>query len=285
MGQIIDGKNISKLIRSEIKDRTAAFTDRYGHEPKLAVILVGEDPASKIYVSNKHKACLQAGIGSIVIEMSEDTEETVLIDKIKELNEDSTVNGILVQLPLPKHLNEKKIIEYIDPRKDVDGLTLANSALLYNGNTDCLAPCTPRGVIEILKKEGIKISGKHAVIVGRSMLVGKPLAMLLLNENATVTVCHSRTEDLGAVTRTADILISAVGRPGLVKAEDVKDGATVIDVGTTRVDGKLRGDVDFDSVFEKDVRITPVPGGVGPMTITMLLMNTLQAAEMQEEER
>ena len=281
MAMIIDGKAISAQIREEIKEEVDAFTGKHGFAPSLTVIIVGEDPASQVYVRNKHKACAQVGITSDVISLPADTEEAELLALIDKLNNDKAVNGILVQLPLPKHINEKNIICKISPQKDVDAFGYENVGRILTGDFDFL-PCTPAGVMELIHRSGISVSGKECVVIGRSNIVGKPMAALLMHENGTVTVCHSRTADIASHTRRADILVAAVGKPGFVKADMIKDGAVVIDVGINRLpDGKLTGDVDFDSCFEKASAITPVPGGVGPMTITMLLKNTFTAANKQ----
>ncbi len=249
-------------------------------QPGLATVLVGDDPASHIYVANKHKACAEAGIASIGHELPADTPQEDLIDVVGDLNSDPRVHGILVQLPLPGHVDAAEVIAAIDPLKDVDGLTAVNAGLLALGR-DGLFPATPSGVMVLLSEAGAKLEGAEAVVVGRSDLVGKPVAALLLRENATVTVCHSRTRDLGAVTRRADVLVAAVGIPRLVTAEMVKPGATVIDVGMNRTEEGLVGDVDFEPVRGLAGAVTPVPGGVGPMTIAMLLQNTLKAAGLQ----
>ncbi len=276
---LIDGKKIAAETRAEIaaqvEEQKAA-----GVTPGLAVIIVGENPASQVYVRNKHKACGEVGMYSEVIEMPGDTTEETLLAKIAELNDDDKIDGILVQLPLPKHIDEEKVIHAIRPDKDVDAFHPVNTGKIMIGNPDFL-PCTPAGVMVMLKKTGIDITGKNCVVVGRSNIVGKPMAMLLLGANGTVTVCHSKTKDLGAVTREADILVVAIGRADFITGDMVKEGAVVIDVGMNRrEDGKLTGDVDFVSASERASYITPVPGGVGPMTITMLLQNTLTASKL-----
>ena len=272
---VINGKEISASIRAEIK----AETEKLGIKPGLAVILVGSDPASQVYVRNKNKACEEVGFYSEMYTLPEETSMEQLLGLIEQLNTSPQINGILVQLPLPKHLDEEKVILAIDPEKDVDAFHPVNVGKIMIGNHSFL-PCTPAGVMELIKRSGIEISGKECVVIGRSNIVGKPQAMLLLHENATVTICHSRTKDLPAVCRRADILVSAVGRAGFVTPDMVKDGAVVIDVGINRnSEGKLCGDVDFDAVAPKTSYITPVPGGVGPMTITMLMKNTLTAAK------
>jgi len=275
---IIDGKRISGAIREEIKAEAEALKAK-GITPGLAVILVGDDPASKVYVGNKEKACLGAGFHSVVRRLPAETTQEQLLAVIDELNGDPAIHGILVQLPLPKHIDEKAVIDAIRPDKDVDGFHPVNTGNLMIG-ADSLLPCTPAGCVELLKRSGIGIPGKHAVVIGRSNIVGKPAAMLLLREHATVTICHSRTANLEEIARQADILVVAIGKPKAIDARYVKPGAVVLDVGVNRLpDGKLAGDVDFESASEVAGWITPVPGGVGPMTITMLLRNTLIAAK------
>ncbi len=271
----IDGKALSQKIRDEIKIEVDELKSK-GVEPCLAVILVGNDPASEIYVRNKIRGCEYTGIKSLSYKLDEDTTEEYLVDLIEKLNNDNSVHGILVQMPLPKHINEKRILSLINPKKDVDGFSVEQIGLLGLGTPD-LITCTPHGVIELIKSTGVDMTGKRAVVIGRSNVVGKPLMNLLLLENCTVTVCHSKTVDLPSITREADILIAAIGKPKFVTSDMVKDGAIVIDVGINRVDGKLCGDVDYENVSKKASFITPVPGGVGPMTITMLLKNTLKA--------
>ncbi|MBQ2719350.1 MAG: bifunctional methylenetetrahydrofolate dehydrogenase/methenyltetrahydrofolate cyclohydrolase FolD [Clostridia bacterium] len=276
---IIDGRAVAAAVRERIKKSTEEFINRTGITPGLAVVLVGEDPASQVYVRNKHRACGEVGFLSRVYTLPASTTEDELLALIAELNADREIHGILVQLPLPKHISESRVILAIDPKKDVDAFHPQNVGGIMTGDYK-FVPCTPAGVMELLAHYGIDPSGKSAVVVGRSNIVGKPQALLLLEKNATVTVCHSRTRDLAAVTRTADILVVAVGRAKMITGDMVKEGAVVIDVGMNRLDdGKLCGDVDFDSVFPVASHITPVPGGVGPMTITMLLCNTLRAAE------
>ncbi len=271
---IIDGKAISQAIKDEVKAEAEKLSET-GRKPCLAVILVGSDPASAVYVGNKKKACEYCGFDSVSIEMPEETTEEEVLKKIAELNGDKNVDGILVQLPLPKHINEDNVILAIDPSKDVDGFHPVNVGNLLIGR-DGFVSCTPAGIIELLKRSDVDIQGKECVVVGRSNIVGKPMAVLMLRENATVTVCHSRTKDLKEVTKRADILIVAVGKPRLITKEYVKDGAVVIDVGIHRTENKkLCGDVDFDDVCERTSLITPVHGGVGPMTIAMLMKNTL----------
>ena len=276
MAQIIDGKKISQDIKDELKEKVTALKDT-GTEVALAVIQVGNDPASSVYVRNKKKACEYIGIRSLSYELPEETTEDALIELIEKLNKDETVNGILVQLPVPKHIDPDKIIRTISPEKDVDGFHPQNVGKLVIGEEGFVS-CTPAGVIQLLKRSGIEISGKNCVVVGRSNIVGKPMACLMLRENATVTVAHSRTKNLPEITRQADILIVAVGRMRMVTAEYVKEGAVVIDVGMHRDEnGKLCGDVDFKDVEDKVSAITPVPGGVGPMTIAMLMNNCIEA--------
>ncbi len=276
----IDGKAVSANLRAGLKEDVAAFIKRTGVTPGLAVVLVGEDPASAVYVRNKHRGCQDVGIHSEVYTLPEETTEEELLSLLAKLNVDQSIHGILVQLPLPKHISEEKVIHTIRPEKDVDAFHPQNAGNILLGKYSFL-PCTPAGVMELLAAHEIEISGKECVVVGRSNIVGKPQALLLLEKNGTVTVCHSRTKDLAEVTRRADILVVAVGRPRFITADMVKDGAVVIDVGINRTeDGKLCGDVDFNAVEPKAAAITPVPGGVGPMTITMLLRNALRAAEM-----
>ena len=279
MANIIDGKAISAQIREEIAEKVKLYNEKTGLRPGLAVIIVGENPASQVYVRNKKKACEQVGFNSWVYEMPESTTQDELNALIDQLNGDHGVHGILVQLPLPKHLDEEEVILRIKPEKDVDAFHPYNVGRITIGDPQFL-PCTPAGIMELLKRSNIEISGKECVVIGRSNIVGKPMALLLLAENGTVTVCHSKTKDLKEVCRRADILVVAIGRADFVTADMVKEGAVVIDVGMNRnAEGKLTGDVDFASVSEVVSYITPVPGGVGPMTITMLLQNTLTAAE------
>ncbi|MBR2465728.1 MAG: bifunctional methylenetetrahydrofolate dehydrogenase/methenyltetrahydrofolate cyclohydrolase FolD [Clostridia bacterium] len=281
MAEIIDGKLVTQVTRKKTAEMTARFKELTGVTPGLAVILVGDDPASAVYVRNKHKGCLDIGMNSFQIEYPKETTEEELLSKIKELNEDENVHGILVQLPLPKHINEDNVINAISPLKDVDAFHPENVGKILIGKYDFL-PCTPAGVMELLAFYNIDIEGKECVVLGRSNIVGKPMSLLLLQKNGTVTVCHSRTKNLADITRRADILVVAIGKADFVTADMVKEGAVVIDVGINRKpDGKLTGDVDFNSVKEKASFITPVPGGVGPMTITMLLANTLTAAQKQ----
>lgn len=273
---MIDGRAVAKAFKEEIAEKTAQMIAQ-GVHPHLAVVLVGENPASQVYVRNKENGCIKAGIRSTVIRLDENCTQEELEKTVVSLNEDASVHGILVQLPLPRHLDEARVLRLIDPDKDVDGFHAMNSGRLMNGQLG-FVPCTPLGVMKLLESYGIDPTGKHAVVIGRSNIVGKPMAMLLLQANATVTVCHSRTQNLAQITRQADILVAAVGRADFVTADMVKPGAAVIDVGINRVDGKIIGDVDYDAVSEVAGYITPVPGGVGQMTIAMLLSNTLDAA-------
>lgn len=277
MAQLIDGKLCAQTLRAEIKKEVTSLRENTGKVPGLAVVLVGEDPASQVYVANKAKACEEVGIYSEVILKSALISEQELLDIVAGLNARSDIHGILVQLPLPKHIEEKKVIDTIVPEKDVDGFHPLNMGQLLLGQPRFIS-CTPYGCLYLIKSLGIDLTGKHAVVVGRSNIVGKPMAALLLKENATVTICHSRTKDLGEITRQADILVVAIGKAQFVTQEMVKPGAVVIDVGMNRLSsGKLVGDVDFTGVSAVAGWITPVPGGVGPMTITMLLKNTLEA--------
>ena len=280
MAHIIDGKIISASARASIAERTAAFEAETGVKPGLAVVIVGSDPASQVYVRNKKKGCGEVGFYSEVHEMPEETTMEELLAKIEELKNNEKIHGILVQLPLPKQLDEKAVIDAIPPEKDVDAFHPVNTGKIMIGDYSFL-PCTPAGVMKMLEYENISVEGKECVVIGRSNIVGKPMAMLLLHANGTVTVCHSRTKNLAEVTRRADILVVAIGKANFVTADMVKEGAVVIDVGMNRnAEGKLCGDVDFAAVSEKASAITPVPGGVGVMTITMLLENTLTAAEL-----
>ncbi len=282
MAKIIDGKLIAGEVRARIADEAAALA-KCGVVPGLAVIIVGDDAASQVYVRNKHKACAEAGFYSEVIQMPRETTENELLCKIESLAEDGKIDGILVQLPLPEHIDEKKVTAAIPPEKDVDAFHLENTGRIMTGDYRYL-PCTPAGIMTMLRHEKIDVAGKECVVIGRSNIVGKPMAMMLLNENGTVTVCHSKTKNLAEVTRRADILVVAVGKAGFVTADMVKEGAVVIDVGINRgEDGKLHGDVDFEGVKDVASAITPVPGGVGPMTITTLLENTLAAAKRRAE--
>lgn len=274
--QLLDGKAMSDALRQEIAKQVSELKAQ-GVTPGLAVILVGDDPASQIYVRNKGIGCEQTGMHSVTIRMAEDTTQQELEEQIRQLNGDASIHGILVQLPLPKHLDEAAALAVIAPEKDVDGFHVQNAGKLLNGLPGVVA-CTPKGALEMIRRTGVNLSGKEAVVVGRSNIVGKPMAMLLLQENCTVTMCHSRTKNLAEHTRRADVLVAAVGKAKFITADMVKPGAIVIDVGINRVDGKVVGDVDFDAVKDVAGWITPVPGGVGRMTITMLLQNTLEAA-------
>jgi methylenetetrahydrofolate dehydrogenase (NADP+)/methenyltetrahydrofolate cyclohydrolase len=275
--RIIDGKAVAAAVRERVKEEVEAYEQEMGRTPALATVIVGDDPASEIYVRNKHRACEEAGMRSVHHGLGEDTSEAELLELVSALGADDDVDGILVQLPVPKQIDPDAVVTAIDPRKDVDGLTPVNAGLLAHG-TPGLVPCTPAGVMELLRHEGVELEGVEAVVVGRSKLVGVPVARLLLAANATVTVCHSRTRDLPATCRRGDVLVAAVGVPELLGANAIKPGAVVIDVGVNRTEDGLRGDVDFAAAAEVAAAITPVPGGVGPMTIAMLLVNTLQAA-------
>jgi methylenetetrahydrofolate dehydrogenase (NADP+)/methenyltetrahydrofolate cyclohydrolase len=278
MAIIIDGNKIAQDIRNEVRKDALALREQKGIAVGLAVILVGDDPASKIYLGKKAQDCAEVGFLSREYKLSTDTSEEKLLNIIRELNDDKSIHGILMQLPVPGHIHPDKIIEAIDPRKDVDGFHPYNVGRLVAGNP-LHSSCTPSGILELLDRSGIELSGKEAVVVGRSNIVGKPMALMLLARNATVTICHTKTKDLAAVTRRADILVAAAGRAQMIKGDMVKDGVVIIDVGTNRTDtGKLVGDVAFAEVFPKASYITTVPGGVGPMTRAMLLKNTLNAA-------
>jgi methylenetetrahydrofolate dehydrogenase (NADP+) / methenyltetrahydrofolate cyclohydrolase len=275
--RIIDGKAVATAVRERVKDEVAVFETENGRVPGLATVIVGEDPASQIYVDMKHKACEEAGMYSVHHGLETETSEAELLELVGVLNADPQIDGVLVQLPLPEQIDPDRVVAEIDPGKDVDGLTPTSAGLLAHG-TPSFVPATPAGVMELLRREGVELEGAEAVVVGRSKLVGVPVARLLLAENATVTACHSRTRDLPAVCRRADVLVAAVGVPRLLGADAVKPGAVVIDVGVNRTEDGLCGDVDFEPVSEVATAITPVPGGVGPMTIAMLLVNTLAAA-------
>ena len=281
MAKIIDGKQISLDIKNELKEKVAKYKEQ-GIEITLAVVKVGNDPASAVYVRNKEKACEYVGINSKTLALPEETTEEELLNVVKKLNEYKNVNGILVQLPLPKHIDESKVLLTIDSTKDVDGFHPVNVGKMVIGE-DTFLPCTPAGIIEMIKRTDIDIEGKECVVIGRSNIVGKPMAMLMLKENATVTIAHSRTKDLKEVTKRADIIVAAIGKAKFVTADYVKEGAVVIDVGMDRDEnGKLCGDVDFESVSKVASAITPVPGGVGPMTVTMLLVNCLRSVELNK---
>ena len=277
MAIILDGKNLRDKILTELKEKI----DTYEKKPTLVVILVGENPASQIYVNNKKKTAEKIGINSIVIYYPENTTEQELLNKIDELNKDNKVTAILVQLPLPKHISKENIINAIDPKKDVDGFTPYNFGKLFSGEKPYVYPCTPKGILLLLKEYNIQISGKHVVIIGRSNIVGKPLSQMMLNENATVTVCHSHTENLPEITKTADVIISAVGKNIIEGEKMLKSGCVVVDVGIFKDStGRTRGDVDFESASKIASYISPVPGGVGPMTITSLMLNTVELFEI-----
>lgn len=280
MAKLISGKAVSAALRTQIREETAALRENHGIHPGLAVVLVGNDPASQIYVRNKQKACEEVGFRAFEYRLNENSTQEQLLDLIRVLNKDDKVHGILVQLPLPKHIDEQTVILTIAPEKDVDAFHPMNVGRIMIGNYEFL-PCTPAGVMELIDSTGVDLNGANCVVVGRSNIVGKPMAMLLLHRNATVTICHSRTRNLAEVCAGADILVSAVGKPHFIRADMVKDGALVIDVGMNHDEnGKLCGDVEFAEVEPKASYITPVPGGVGPMTITMLLKNTLHAAKL-----
>ncbi len=279
MAKIIDGKAISKQIREEIAAETAAFAEKNGFKPGLAVVIVGEDPASQVYVRNKRKACDEVGFYSESYELPAETTQEELEALVDKLNNDDAIHGILVQLPLPKHLDETRVLLKIDPNKDVDAFHPYNVGKIMIGDYSFL-PCTPAGVMALIERSGIDVCGKKCVVIGRSNIVGKPMAMLLLHSHGTVTICHSRTKDLAAICKEADILVAAIGKADFVGADMIKEGAVVIDVGMNRkADGKLTGDVNFAEAEPLASYITPVPGGVGPMTITMLMQNTLTAAK------
>ncbi len=275
--RIIDGKSIAKELRESLAPRVAALKEQ-GITPGLTVIVVGDDPASAIYVRNKERACVELGMNSQVLRFPAETTQEEILNTVRLLNQDDSVHGILVQLPLPRHIDEQAVLRAIDPDKDVDGFHAMNAGRLMNGEPGFVA-CTPKGVMRLLEVSGVELDGKNAVVVGRSNIVGKPMALLLLQKNCTVTIAHSHTKDLAAVTRSADILVVAVGRAGFITGDMIKPGAAVMDVGINRVDGKVVGDVDFESAKEVASCITPVPGGVGAMTIAMLMENTVEAAE------
>lgn len=281
--EIIDGKAIAARMSKELSGRVSEFRSRHGTDPTLAVVMVGDYEPSRVYVRMKEKAAGEAGIRFVRHEFPE-IGRGKLLEVVQELNKDRGVHGIIVQLPLPEALSEEEVLTAVSPEKDVDGFNVFNMGSLFRGKEN-LMPCTPLGVIKLLEESGVPMEGKDVVIVNRSNIVGKPLAMMMLKRSATVTICHSRTKDLGEHTRRADILVSATGAPGMIKPDMVKDGAVVIDVGISRVEGKLLGDVDFEGVKEKASFITPVPGGVGPMTVAMVLHNTLEAARNQMEGR
>jgi methylenetetrahydrofolate dehydrogenase (NADP+)/methenyltetrahydrofolate cyclohydrolase len=287
--RILDGKAIAMTIRQEVAARVSAFREKHGIAPKLVAVLVGQDPASQVYVRNKEIACQKAGLDSHVLRLDSSTTTATLLDLLDQLNQDSSVHGILVQLPLPDHIDSRLVLDRIDPLKDVDAFSPENVGLMAQGRPRFL-PCTPHGVLQLLARTGIEICGKQVVVVGRSDIVGKPLVNMCLqktgpggpsNANATVTCCHSQTQDLPSITRTADVLLVAIGKPNFITAQMVKPGAVVIDVGINRLGDQLVGDVDFEAVSQVASAITPVPGGVGPLTIAMLLENTVRAAEVQ----
>jgi len=281
MAKLIDGKQISANVKEQVRKETAELMEKHGIQPALAVVIVGNDPASRVYVNNKKKACELVGFKSFEYALPEDTTQEELLELVHTLNEDKNVNGILVQLPVPKQIDDKAIIQAISPEKDVDAFHAENVGQIMIGDYKFL-PCTPAGVMELIDSTGIEISGKKCVVIGRSNIVGKPMAMLLLHRSGTVTICHSRTVDLPSITREADILVAAVGKANFVTGDMVKEGAVVIDVGMNRLEnGKLCGDVNFAEVEPKASYITPVPGGVGPMTIAMLMKNTLTATKLQ----
>lgn len=278
MAHILDGKKLAKKVKNQVKESVTQLVDKYKVTPHLVVILIGDDPASETYVKSKEKTSKSLGLKSTVIKKDSSITEEELIDLIVSLNEDDDVHGILLQLPIPKHIDEEKVINLIDPLKDVDGFSNHHVARLNKG-LDALVPCTPLGIMEIFKEYDIDLEGKYAVVMGRSQIVGKPMASLLLKENATVTITHSRTKHMKNITKQADILVVAVGKAKMVDETYIKEGAVLIDVGISRIDGKLYGDIDFESVQDKASYITPVPGGVGPMTIAMLMKNTLKCYE------
>ena len=281
MAKLISGKAVSAALRTQIREETAALRENHGIHPGLAVVLVGNDPASQIYVRNKQKACEEVGFRAFEYRLNENSTQEQLLDLIRVLNKDDKVHGILVQLPLPKHIDEQTVILTIAPEKDVDAFHPMNVGRIMIGNYEFL-PCTPAGVMELIDSTGVDLNGANCVVVGRSNIVGKPMAMLLLHRNATVTICHSRTRNLAEVCAGADILVSAVGKPHFIRADMIKDGAVVIDVGMNHDEnGKLCGDVDFESVSKIAGAITPVPGGVGPMTVALLMRNTAEAAAHQ----
>ncbi len=282
MAKIIDGKLLSQKLKDQVKINVENFQSTYNRKVSLAVILVGENPASQVYVRNKIKACEYTGINSLSYKLDENATEEEVILLVKKLANDDSVDGILVQLPLPKHISEDRVLSEIPPIKDVDGFTSINIGNLLLGKP-CTVSCTPQGVITMLKSENIPLSGKKAVVIGRSNIVGKPVSLLLLRENCTVTICHSKTENISKICREADIIIAALGRANFVTEDMVKEGAVVIDVGINRTENGLKGDVDYDNVFNKASFITPVPGGVGPMTIATLMENTYKCALRREE--
>ncbi|MFR1842181.1 MAG: bifunctional methylenetetrahydrofolate dehydrogenase/methenyltetrahydrofolate cyclohydrolase FolD [Oscillospiraceae bacterium] len=283
MANLINGKEVSASVKSKVKNQTAELIEKSGITPGLAVVIVGNDPASRVYVNSKKKACSEVGFNSYEYALPEDTTQQELLELVEKLNDDPKVNGILCQLPLPKQINENAIINAIRPEKDVDAFHPFNVGKIMIGEFAFL-PCTPAGVMELIDSTGVEISGKNCVVIGRSNIVGKPMSMLLLHRSGTVTICHSKTQNLTEICKNADILVAAVGKANFVTADMVKEGAVVIDVGMNRLEnGKLCGDVDFNEVQNKASYITPVPGGVGPMTIAMLMQNTLTAAKLQND--
>lgn len=285
MAKILDGKAVSQRVKDDLKKETEKFVKDNGFAPGLAVVIVGNDPASRVYVNSKKRACEEIGYYSEEHALCESTTEEELLNLVERLNNDDKIHGILVQLPLPKHINEETIINAINPKKDVDAFHPVNVGKIMIGNFDFL-PCTPAGVMELIKESGISLEGKNCVVIGRSNIVGKPQAMLLLHKNATVTICHSKTKNLKEIAQTADVLVVAVGRAQMITGDYIKEGAVVIDVGMNRLENKkLVGDVDFESASKKASYITPVPGGVGPMTIAMLMKNTLTAAKKSAENK
>lgn len=285
MAKILDGKAVSQRVKDDLKKETEKFVKDNGFAPGLAVVIVGNDPASRVYVNSKKRACEEIGYYSEEHALCESTTEDELLNLVERLNNDDKIHGILVQLPLPKHINEETIINAINPKKDVDAFHPVNVGKIMIGNFDFL-PCTPAGVMELIKESGISLEGKNCVVIGRSNIVGKPQAMLLLHKNATVTICHSKTKNLKEIAQTADVLVVAVGRAQMITGDYIKEGAVVIDVGMNRLENKkLVGDVDFESASKKASYITPVPGGVGPMTIAMLMKNTLTAAKKSAENK
>ena len=285
MAKILDGKAVSQRVKDDLKKETEKFVKDNGFAPGLAVVIVGNDPASRVYVNSKKRACEEIGYYSEEHALCESTTEDELLNLVEKLNNDDKIHGILVQLPLPKHINEETIINAINPKKDVDAFHPVNVGKIMIGNFDFL-PCTPAGVMELIKESGISLEGKNCVVIGRSNIVGKPQAMLLLHKNATVTICHSKTKNLKEIAQTADVLVVAVGRAQMITDDYIKEGAVVIDVGMNRLENKkLVGDVDFESASKKASYITPVPGGVGPMTIAMLMKNTLTAAKKALENK
>ena len=280
--ELLDGKYLSSKFRENLKKETSSFKEKHGISPCISVILAGDDPASAVYVGSKEKAAIEVGFNSIVERVSGDISTEEILKMVEKFNNDDKIHGILVQLPLPKQVDEKKVLRAIKAEKDVDGFHPYNVGLLNIGE-DCLMPCTPLGVMNMIKDYGINLSGKNAVVIGRSNIVGKPMVAMLTKANATVTICHSKTENIKEICKKADIIVAAIGKAKFVTKDFIKDGAVVIDVGMNRVDGKLCGDVDFENVKDKCSFITPVPGGVGPMTITTLMENTLKACKMSLE--